>query len=208
MQKIKPFSEACEQNKTPILTCIQPLLKHKKSVFEIGSGTGQHAIHFAKAMPHLSWQCSDREKNISGICQWLDEANLANTPKPLPLDVSEHPWPKITCDTVFSANAVHIMSLKHVEKMLKNATALLPEGGYLLLYGPFNYNNTYTSDSNAQFDIWLHQQDPNSGIRNFETLDKLAHQGDMLLANDFPMPANNRILQWVKSKRTAEGYTR
>ncbi len=198
MQSNKPFYKACEENKAVILECIQPILKQKKTVLEIASGTGQHAVHFAKAMPGIIWQCSDRQENTHGIDQWLCEENLSNTPQAIILDVSDDPWPLIQCDTVFSANAVHIMSLENVEIMFKKVTSLLPKNGDLLLYGPFNYNGSYTSGSNAQFDIWLYKQNPESGIRDFETLDGFATQGGMTLMDDIAMPVNNRILHWRK----------
>ena len=100
----KPFSQACENNKQAILDIIKPILKDREQLLEVGSGTGQHAVHFAAALPHLTWQCSDRENNLLGIQMWLDEAQLTNTPKPLTLDVNQSAWPLGTFDVVYSAN--------------------------------------------------------------------------------------------------------
>ncbi len=199
----KPYSESCVQNREPILDAIHPLLSSKQHVLEIGSGTGQHAVYFAERMPHLIWQCSDRKENLPGIKSWLDEARLKNTPQPiLQLDVSADNWPVFNAhnqpDAIFSANAVHIMAWENVVDFIKNAAALLPVKGLLILYGPFNYNGQYTSDSNARFDIWLKQQNPRSAIRHFEELDRLANQGGLTLYKDIQMPANNRILCWQK----------
>jgi cyclopropane fatty-acyl-phospholipid synthase-like methyltransferase len=196
---MKPFSESCNQNREPIIKIIQPLLADKKSVLEVGSGTGQHAVYFAKKMPHLIWHCSDRQENHEAIKQWLAEANLDNTPPPIALNVSTDSWPALPVDAIFSANAVHIMSRKNVVDFIKNAGELVNKGGLLMLYGPFNYNNAYTSDSNASFDVWLKQRDSKSGIRDFEAMDKLAQDAGMKLLEDFTMPANNRILCWEKS---------
>ncbi len=196
----KPYSESCDQNRNPILEVIQPLLTNKKSVLEIGSGTGQHAVYFAKKMPHLIWYTSDQLEYHKGIIQWLNEANLSNTPNPIQLNVSTDNWPTITVDAIFSANALHIMSWQNVVDFMQLAGELLTSGGLLLLYGPFNYNNSYTSESNARFDQWLKERDPKSGIRDFEALNKLALNSGLTLMNDYAMPANNRILCWEKTQ--------
>lgn len=205
----KPYSESCEQNREVILEVIYPLFSDRTKVLEIGSGTGQHAVYFAEKMPHLIWQCSDQLEYHDGIKQWLAEAELDNTPPPIPLNVSTDTWPDFDNndkddnnkqpDAVFSANAVHIMSWDNVIDFIQHAGALLPKDGLLVLYGPFNYNNAYTSESNARFDIWLKQQNPQSAIRHFEDINKLAREAGLKLRDDFKMPANNRILCWVKT---------
>lgn len=199
----KPYAESCDQNRDPILKILKLLFADTTRVLEIGSGTGQHAVYFARHLPHLIWHCSDRRDNHAGINQWLDEANLDNTRAPLALDVSLDTWPvpqpqQARFDALFSANAVHIMSWQNVRDFFKNAGRLLPSNGLLVLYGPFNYAGQYTSESNARFDAWLQQQNPQSAIRNFEDLDTLAHDAGLTLQQDFAMPANNRILCWVK----------
>jgi cyclopropane fatty-acyl-phospholipid synthase-like methyltransferase len=195
---MKPYSAACDQNGNAILDVIKPLLSNKKNVLEIGSGTGQHAVFFAKKMPHLIWQTSDQIENHLGIQQWLDEANLDNTLEPIALDVSNDVWPNKTVDAIFSANAVHIMAWENVLDLFKQAGKLLKKEAFFLLYGPFNYKGEYTSESNQRFDVWLKNRDTKSGIRDFEALDQLAKEANLLLVRDFEMPANNRILQWVK----------
>jgi len=203
----KPYSESCDQNREPIFDVIQPLLANKKHVLEVGSGAGQHAVYFAKKMPHLIWQTSDQIAYHAGIKQWLSDADLPNTPPPLKLDVSNDTWPNVNDDTqnlkqgydvIFSANAVHIMSWQNVLDFINNAGKLLESKGLFILYGPFNYNNAYTSESNARFDVWLKNNNPESGIRNFETINELAEERSLRLINDYSMPANNRILAWVK----------
>lgn len=195
----KPYSESCLQNQEPILEVIEPLFKNKKSILEIGSGTGQHAVYFASKMPHLIWQSSDQIEYHNGIKQWLADASLTNTPPPISLNVSTDTWPELEVDAIFSANAVHIMSWENVKDFIKNAGYLLDIGGLLVLYGPFNYDNAYTSESNARFDVWLKQRDSRSGIRDFEAVNKLAEQSGLQLKDDYAMPANNRILYWEKS---------
>ena len=195
----KPFAESCEQNKVVILEVIQPLLQQARRVLEIGSGTGQHAVYFAAAMPHLEWFTSDRQEHHAGIQQWLDEVACDTIHPPMGLDVVRDEWPKLKFDAVFTANTAHIMHWEEVQAMFAGVGQLLERDGLFLMYGPFNYNHRYTSDSNARFDAWLKQRDPLSGIRNFEDLETLAGQAGMRLAMDFAMPANNRILSWQKT---------
>lgn len=196
---MKPYSESCDQNRDAILEIIKPLFKNLKGVLEVGSGTGQHAIYFAKEMPHLIWHSSDQAEYHDGIKQWLADAKLDNTPAPIELNVSTNDWPKLDVEAIFSANSVHIMTWENVIDFINNAGKLLETNGLLVLYGPFNYDNDYTSKSNAIFDVWLKERDPDSGIRDFEAVDKLAQQVGLTLKEEYEMPANNRILCWQKS---------
>ncbi|OOZ39373.1 hypothetical protein BOW53_11745 [Solemya pervernicosa gill symbiont] len=116
---------------------------------------------------------------------------------PLDLDVTGN-WPNDRYDAAFSANTAHIMHLNMVESMFTGVAEVLKRGGRFCLYGPFNYEGRYTSESNAQFDLWLKARDPGSAIRDFEALNTMAEQGGMTLLNDHAMPANNRILVWEK----------
>ena len=197
---LKPYSAACDNNRQPILEIIEVLFADCAEVLEIGSGTGQHAVCFAEKMPHLTWRSSDLRENHAGIQLWLEEANLANTPPPLMLDVNQAHWPELEVDAVFCANTIHIIGWDSVKAMIAGAGQLLPDRGILALYGPFNYNNAYTSGSNARFDMWLRQRDPDSGIRNFEDVDQLANAADLYIQHDYAMPANNRLICWVKQQ--------
>ena len=195
---MKPYSESCDQNREPILRVIQPLLQSASSVLEIGSGTGQHAVYFAEKMPQLVWHVSDCIQYHAGIRLWLEESGLDNVRGPVALDVSASEWPERTFDAVFSANTAHIMHWNDVEAMFSGVGSVLPAGGRFLLYGPFNYGNRYTSDSNQRFDAWLRDRDPLSGLRDIEALDRLARLAGMALKHDYDMPVNNRILYWEK----------
>lgn len=194
---MKPFSEACEENKQPILEELKRLFADAKEVLEVGSGTGQHALYFAEGLPHLYWQTSDRIENHAGICAWLDESPLSNTGRPVALDVSDD-WPLRQFDAVFSANTTHIMAWPEVECLFRGVGSGLAEGGCFALYGPFNYSGEYTSDSNRHFDTWLKQRDPKSGIRDFTQLNALADKHGLAFQEDIEMPVNNRILVWRK----------
>jgi cyclopropane fatty-acyl-phospholipid synthase-like methyltransferase len=194
----RTFSQACENNKDAILEVIEPLFSHVGKVLEVGSGTGQHAVYFAKKMPHLIWQPADQQDYIAGIQSWLDEASLPNILSPLVLDV-KNPWPLESVPAIFSANTVHIMSWKEVEMFFSAIKTTLESGGLFCLYGPFNYQGCYTSESNARFDQWLLQRNPLSAIRDFEAIDQLAVKSGLSLVADHAMPANNRCLVWKKT---------
>jgi cyclopropane fatty-acyl-phospholipid synthase-like methyltransferase len=195
---MKPYSESCDQNKYPILEVLRKEFAHAKHVLEIGSGTGQHAVFFGEHLPNLIWQTSDRLEYHAGIELWLKDSNLANVLPPMELDVSLDHWPQQTYDAIFSANTAHIMSTREAEHMFNGVGNLLRPGGRFCLYGPFNYHGQYSSESNARFDQWLKQRDPDSGIKDLDDLIQWAEQSGLTLANDYEMPVNNRILVWVK----------
>ena len=194
----KPYSESCDQNKDPILTIISPLLSAHLKVLEIGAGTGQHAIYFAENMPQLTWYTSDCAPYLDGIRMWLDEASLANTVPPFELNVSTSQWPEFEVDAIYTANTLHIMPFADVANFFSGAGELLQPGGSLLIYGPFNYNGLYTSESNERFDQWLKSMDPLSGIKHFEAINTLADNNRLQLIMDYELPANNRILHFSK----------
>ena len=196
---MKPFAESCEQNKEVILKVLQQHFSDLEKILEIGSGTGQHAIYFSRLMPHLQWLCSDLNENLDGIRAWMSEARLDNMTGPVGLDVKRQTWDILPVDGVFSANTVHVMSWPSVEKMFAGIGQHLKPQGIFCLYGPFNYNGKFTSESNARFDQWLKARDVRSGIRDFEALNELAAIQDMTLLDDHEMPANNRILVWQKA---------
>ena len=145
----KPFSQACENNKDPILQVIRTVFCQPTTVWEIGSGTGQHACYFAEHLPHLEWQPTDRSENIPGICLWQEEAKLANLKPPLTLDVTDEVWACKSIDALFTANTLHIMSWDEVQIFFDRLTEHLSPKAFFCIYGPFNYNGAYTSDSNA-----------------------------------------------------------
>jgi cyclopropane fatty-acyl-phospholipid synthase-like methyltransferase len=195
---MKQYSEACDQNRDPILAVLKEELADCHRVLEIGSGTGQHAVFFGKHLPHLSWQTSDVDSSHPGINAWLDDAQLPNVDQPLSLDVSSQRWPDDEFDGVFSANTTHIMSWPQVIDMFNGIADILKKDGVFCLYGPFNYGGQYTSESNERFDNWLKARDPLSGVRNFEDLDQLARSGGMAFRHNYEMPVNNRLLVWRK----------
>jgi cyclopropane fatty-acyl-phospholipid synthase-like methyltransferase len=192
----KPFAESCVQNREPILAVLREAFASCRQVLEIGSGTGQHAVYFAPELPHLVWQTADVPQHHAGILAWLEEAALPNVRPPIALDVNDTSWPSGRYDAVFSANTLHIMGWPEVEKFFAGVGQVLEAGGVLAVYGPFNTNGMFTSESNARFDAWLKARDPASGVRDFEAVDALARAQGLMLQQDIAMPANNRTLVW------------
>ena len=198
----KPFSPACENNRGPILEILKPLLVDKSSVLEIGSGTGQHAVWFAKNMPQLQWQTSDLQPNHAGINQWLDAYPSSNLLPPIELDmlgIAEGNWPNADYDCIYSANTAHIMPWEAVVNMLAQAGLQLRSNGVLCLYGPMQYQGVIEPQSNRDFDASLRQQASHMGIREFHQINHLAAEAGLMLLEDHAMPANNRLLVWQKA---------
>jgi len=194
-----PFSQACENNKSYILEVLRDAFADRLAVLEIGAGTGQHAPFLAECMPWLTWQPPDVAQNLLILNPRCVEYAGENLLPPLTLDVCEDPWPVAVPDAVFTANSLHIMPFSAVQKLFAMLGRGAPEGAVLAVYGPFNYNGRYTSDSNAQFDQWLAQQHPESAIRHFESVDELANAAGFTLRADNAMPANNRLLVWQRT---------
>ena len=199
-----PFSQACENNKEPILNILSTAFKDTNLVLEVGSGTGQHALHFAQNLTHLRWQTSDLVENYHSINHRIDQYHGNNILRPVTLDLNLA-WPEQLSlsggvfDGIFTANTLHIVSWFLVQKFFTGVAQHLSDNGTLCIYGPFNYCGEFTSASNAQFDLWLKERDKNSGIRDFEAINALATSAGLSLLADHAMPANNRLLVFVKN---------
>ena len=194
---MQPYSKACENNKDPILSILKSAFSNATSVLEIGSGSGQHAVYFAPALAHLSWQTSDVLANHQGMMAWLDAFPSPNLLPPLALDIAE-PWQIAQYDGIFTANTLHIVSSQLVEAFFEKVNRFLAQNGTLCIYGPFNYHGEFTSPSNAEFDQWLKVKDNTRGIRDFEWICQLAAKAGLELITDHEMPANNRLLEFIK----------
>ncbi len=203
MNPDKQISPACERNREPILAVLREIFATSSHVLEVGSGSGQHAVHFAPALPHLRWQTSDLAENHRSILAWQAEFPSPNLAAPLLLDMQETNWPhsleKMGIDAVFSANTCHIMPWHCVQHFLRGAAQLLPSGGRLAIYGPFNEHGAFTSESNAQFDATLRQRNPQMGIRDKTDLQHIASAHHLHFVHSYPMPANNQLLFWQKN---------
>jgi cyclopropane fatty-acyl-phospholipid synthase-like methyltransferase len=191
----KPDAPSVARNRDAILDVLVEAFAQTTSVLEVGSGTGQHAVFFARALPHLSWQTSDREENLDGISAWLDDAGLPNTPPALAFDVNGT-WPTVAYDGVFTANTLHIMSLEEVQAFFAGLPGVTSPHATLVVYGPFNYDGQFTSPSNAAFNDWLQARGAHMAIRDFEAVDALAANVGFELVDDRAMPANNRCITW------------
>jgi len=189
-------SEACERNKGPILAVLREELAASARVLEVGSGTGQHAVYFAARLPQLLWQPSELAENLAPLAERVRLEGGANLRAPLALDVRANPWPVEPVDAIFSANTLHIMPWSSVCEFFRGAAAVLLRPAVLCVYGPFRFEGRHTSDSNTAFDHFLRQRDPDSGVRDFEALDRLAQQHGLQFSASHAMPANNRTLVW------------
>jgi cyclopropane fatty-acyl-phospholipid synthase-like methyltransferase len=190
----KPFSQACENNKAPILAKINTIFSTAGLVLEIGSCTAQHVRYFAENLPRVQWQPTDTPASMNTLQAGLDGNHLPNIKPPQALDVSATDWPVQQADGIFSANTLHIMPKESVADFFRGVGKRLKPGGSLCVYGPFKYKGEFTTPSNADFDLWLKQRDARSGVRDFEEVVSLASSNGLRLVADHPMPANNQLL--------------
>jgi hypothetical protein len=190
-----PYAPACDRNREPILAVLRAVFADRHHVLEVGSGTGQHAVHIAAALGQLTWQTSDREEHLPGIRAWLAHAARPNTPKPLAFDVNGT-WPTQRYDALFTANTLHIMSWPEVERLFGGLPGILTPDAVVAIYGPFNMGGHFSSGSNAAFDASLKSRSPHQGIRDLEAVDALARRAGLLLTDHHAMPANNRFVVW------------
>lgn len=189
-----------ERNKQPILEVLARVLPPRGLVLEIGSGTGQHVAHFAKAMPGLVFQPSERDlARHASIQAWAAAEGLSNVRPPLAIDVTEHPWPLSAADAVLCINVIHIAPWEATLALMAGAGRILPAGGVLVTYGPYRRGGAHTSASNEAFDADLRARNPLWGVRDIDAVADAARGEGLLLQEVVPMPANNFTLVWRKS---------
>jgi len=193
-----PFSDACERNKEPILKVLRDCLARCAEVLEIGSGTGQHAVHFARHLKHLTWHPTEQLSYLRDLAARVEIEGSENLRQPTVLDVRQSVWPLRSVDAVFTANTLHIMSWSEVSALYDGVGEVLRPGGTMCVYGPFRYEGAYTSDSNREFDRALKERDPNSGLRDVQAVCALAKQYGLRLVADHDLPAFNRLLVFAK----------
>lgn len=192
----KPFSQACENNKRPILAILERAFADTQQVLEIGSGSGQHASYFAAHLPHLVWHTSDQYQYHDGINAWVSESSLPNLVSPIEFKVGADPFPLLPFDGVFSANTAHIMQKHEVKLLMELVTQKLPVGGTFCQYGPFTQTGVFSSQSNAEF----HQSLLERGYGGYRDIDELnAWAQQLTLKEMITMPANNLMLVWTKA---------
>lgn len=197
----KQFSEAAERNSGPILEVLKGVIQPQdRRLLEVGAGTGQHAVNMAPAFPFLEWHPTDLTDKFPGMTMLFKEARVQNIQKPVRLDVSKDDFPKVKFDVVYTANTFHIMHWKDCKSFMKLLGNRLREGSRAVFYGPFKYEGTFTSESNAAFDEMLKARDPQSGIRAFEDVNNNMIKNGFELILDQDMPANNQILVYQRLK--------
>ncbi|MFL5059927.1 MAG: DUF938 domain-containing protein [Xanthobacteraceae bacterium] len=200
------LAPAAERNKEPILAVLRRVLPERGKVLEIASGTGQHIVHFAKALSSLQWQPSDPDHTMHGsIARWIEHERLANVQPPIALNVSE-PWPVDHADAVLCINMIHIAPWQATLDLMAGAGRVLPAGGVLVLYGPYRRFGQHTADSNAVFDAQLRATDPQWGVRDLEAVLDVACRHGIGAQEIVAMPANNFTL--VLRKSSGEGGSR
>ena len=199
MNDDKPFAPSADRNKDAILDVLRVELSADDRVLEYGSGTGQHACHFAKMLPGISWQPSDRADKLPGIQQWINETACSNVLSPIELDLAHANKPLPNVSACYSANTLHIINQTLVELLFTHAATILPESGKLIIYGPFRFDGQHISPGNQAFDQKLERENPGGGIRDVTELDQLAKSLEFAPARVIPMPSNNHLLIWDKS---------
>ncbi|MGY2047473.1 DUF938 domain-containing protein [Methylobacterium sp. JK268] len=186
---------AVARNREPILAVLRRVLPPAGLVLEVASGSGEHAVHVAAALPGLSWQPSDPEPAcLRSIAAHARAAGLPNLLPPLALDARDAGWPLPRADAIVAINMIHIAPFAATEGLMRGADRLLPTGGLLVLYGPFTIDGAHTAPSNAAFDADLRGRDPAWGLRDVAAVAAEAGTRGLSLAECVPMPANNLIL--------------
>ena len=197
-----PFSEACERNKGPILEVLRKVFSKTESVLEIGSGTGQHAVHFSKHLPHLVWQPTELGERVAMLKSRIDLEGPGNLLPAKELDVLRNNWELEEKDAVFIANVFHIAPIEVMHSCLKGTSNCLKRLGIFCVYGPFRFGGEFTSPSNAEFDYSLKTNNPEWEIRDFEQLCQVAEEEDLAFQHNYSMPANNQLLVFKKHSQT------
>tara|TARA_Y100000034_G_C6885857_1_gene406760 strand:+ start:525 stop:1160 length:636 start_codon:yes stop_codon:yes gene_type:complete len=195
------FAPSCERNKVPLLEVLSELSLAEQRVLELGSLSGQHACFMAPKLAVKEWQTSDLAYNLPPLTANIERhgrtLHQAMFPKPLALEVGESShWPAAHYDAIFTANTLHIMSWQSVQQLFRHLPQVCKPGTRFMVYGPFKFGGDYTSESNAEFEIWLKERNSQSGIRDFEAVDELASNIGFTLKQNIDMPANNQLLVW------------
>ena len=186
---------ATERNAGPILEVLRRLLPAQARVLEVASGTGQHAVHFARELPGLDWQPSDPDPACrASINAWREATEVTNVTAPIDLDVRDLPWSAQPVDAVFVANLLHVAPADILEPLMRGSAGVLRPGGQLLIYGPFRVGGEHTAASNARFDRALRRENPQWGLRDVDDVQVAARAVGLQQVEAVTMPANNLLL--------------
>jgi len=195
----KPFSPSADRNKDAILQVLKRELAGDEHILEIGSGTGQHACHFAANLPCITWQATELKDNIPAIEFRIKEQNCSNLLDPYELDVDMLPWPANDAHVCYTSNTFHIVSMQSIQSIFEGCKQVLFQSGKLCVYGPFSIHGSHTSEGNKQFDRHLRASDPDSGVRDLQVLDGLAKMAGFCACRYVEMPANNLFVVWDRA---------
>ena len=186
------FAPSTERNRTHILPILQRLLPNGGEVLEVGSGTGEHAVHFCAHIPGLRWQPTDGDPEaIDSILAWIAHSGLSNIAMPLELELHNDAWPISYADAVVAINVLHYSPWSSTAALFRGAARVLPAGGIVYCYGPYRRGSTHTAPSNAAFDEWLRGIDPRFGVRDLEAVEAEAQRHGFDLTEIIDMPSNN-----------------
>ena len=196
---MKQRAPAADRNKHAILAVLRGVLPRPGLTLEIASGTGQHAVHFAAALPEVTWQPSDAdEQALASIRSWRADANLPNLALPVRLDVTHPHWPVDAADAMFCANMIHIAPWRACVGLFSGAGRILPSGAPLVLYGPFFFAGEPAPQSNLDFHASLQQRHPEWGVRQIEDVSRVADQAGFDTGEIVACPANNHVVLFEK----------
>jgi hypothetical protein len=192
MEDARKYAPAAQRNRAPILAALAERLPAKGAVLEIASGTGEHVVHFARALPALVFRPSDPDpENRASIAAWIAAEKLANVRPPVDLDTTAKKWPVATADAILCANMIHIAPWAACEGLIAGAARTLFPGGFLHLYGPFKRDGKHTAPSNAEFDASLKARNAEWGVRDLDAVEALARRAGFGAADVVRQPANN-----------------
>ncbi|QGM44772.1 DUF938 domain-containing protein [Methylocystis heyeri] len=189
------YSAAAARNREPILSVLRGVLPARGLVLEVASGSGEHVVHFAAALPRVTFAPSDPgQKARESVAAWIASSGLENVQPPLALDAAQAPWPIARADAIICINMVHISPWAATMGLFENAAAILPTGAPLYLYGPYKRDGAHIAQSNADFDAGLRAQDPSWGVRDLEEVADLGRRAGFDGPETVEMPANNLSL--------------
>ena len=197
---MKRHAPAAERNKTFITEVLRAELTEPTTRLEIASGTGQHATHIARELPHVTVLPSDADAEaVASIAAYRDDASLDNFRAPITLDVVSDVWAGVEgIDAMLCCNMIHIAPWSAARGLFRGAGRILPSDGLVFLYGPFKFDGRYTAESNAAFDTSLRARDPRWGVRDLAVVTALAEENGLAEERVVDMPANNHVIVFRK----------
>jgi len=198
------FSPSTSRNREPILAVLRGVLPKDARVLEIASGSGEHAVFVARALPGVAWQPSDPDaESRASIAAWTAHEGLVNVAPPLAIDVREKDWHvEAPFDAIVAINMIHYAPWESTPALFEGAARLLGAGGSVFLYGPYKRDGRHTAPSNEAFEVWLKQRDPRFGVRDLDAVEREAARSGFALGQVVEMPANNLSVVFAKSAAT------